>query len=195
MSSFRDPYIDPASGVMRNRLGITTHAELLAAEGDLVRVRSLEFLANPPRLDLGSTFWRRTHQHLFQDIYDWAGGFRTVDISKGDHVFQLVGTLQTASNYISEELNRAFEAKHLDREEFIARAVPLFSDLNMLHPFQEGNGRTQRVFWAAVAKRYGFRFDWSSVSVEQNIEASIQSADDRFAPKLIQMFEQTVIHV
>ena len=83
-----DPYLDPRTGVLRNRLGITDPAELARAEARLAAGR--EAILFRARLDLGGydlAHLQAIHRHLFGQIYDWAGQVRTVNMSKG-------GTLQ-----------------------------------------------------------------------------------------------------
>jgi cell filamentation protein len=82
-----DHYIDPESGVLKNRLGITDEASLEAAEADFVAERSRELSQTPLKGRFDLAHLQAMHRHLFGDVYDWAGELRTVDISKGGHLF------------------------------------------------------------------------------------------------------------
>ena len=80
---FVDPYVDPATGVLRNLVGATSYDELRNAEGEFIALRTGEFLEQLSLKPTGSMKdFRKIHQHLFQDIYDWAGRPRTVEIRK-----------------------------------------------------------------------------------------------------------------
>lgn len=82
-TDFTDPYIDPETGILRNKVGARSQRDLDAAEADLAAARAYRLiLTNPikPTGDLDEL--RAIHRHLFQDVYDWAGELRTVDISK-----------------------------------------------------------------------------------------------------------------
>src|SRR5208337_1902475 len=85
--SGHDPYLDAASGVLKNRLGITDAATLEQAEAALVATRSYELSQKPlaGRFDLSHL--EAIHRYLFGDLYEWAGELRTVDISKGEQRF------------------------------------------------------------------------------------------------------------
>lgn len=81
-ADFVDPYLIPGSTVLRNLVGATTAADLAMAEGDLSFARALQLLDEPPIATYDLNDLRRIHFHLFQDVYDWAGELRTVDVRK-----------------------------------------------------------------------------------------------------------------
>ena len=82
MAEFVDPYLDPETGLLRNLVGAREHATLVAAEGALVFARAIQVLDKPPRPTGDLTELRAIHRFLFQDLFDWAGQIRTVDIRK-----------------------------------------------------------------------------------------------------------------
>lgn len=81
-TEFVDPYLDPETGLLRNLVGAREHATLVAAEGALVFARAIQVLDKPPRPTGDLTELRAIHRFLFQDLFDWAGQIRTVDIRK-----------------------------------------------------------------------------------------------------------------
>ena len=85
--SSHDHYLDPASGVLKNRLGITDAAALERAEAALVATRSYELSQTPFKGRFDLTHRQAIHRSLFGDLYEWAGELRTVDISKGGQPF------------------------------------------------------------------------------------------------------------
>ena len=102
------------------------------------------------------------HHYIFQDVYHFAGEPHVTDLYKPAepgqrlHRFTGVEELEGKAKRIFARLERGNELKNLDRETFAKRAATLFSDLNQLHPFREGNGRTQRAFVGALAREAGF---------------------------------------
>ena len=92
MSEADDPYVYPGTSILRNRLGITDPEFLDKQERSLVVLRVRRGV---PRGNFDLTHLRAIHRHLFQDIYDWAGELRTVEISKGAQQFQFRQFIQT----------------------------------------------------------------------------------------------------
>lgn len=144
-----DPYTYD-NGTLRNRFGITDADELAAVEADvtLARITEIETVGLPGNFDLGHL--QATHRRIFGDLYDWAGELRTVDISKGTSLFCLARFLPAAATHVFDGLapiRRQLRASDDLPVEFAA----WYADLNALHPFREGNGRTQRTFcgWCA----------------------------------------------
>lgn len=82
-----DPYLDPASGTLRNKLGITDPTKLSNFERDASALRQASMIANPVGGKLDFDHFKAVHERLFQDVYDWAGQTRTVEISKGNSAF------------------------------------------------------------------------------------------------------------
>lgn len=94
-----DPYCWPGSNVLRNLLGLRTAAELTEAEYDFTLERRVELDKEPILGDFDLDHLRAIHHHLFQDIFDWAGELRTVDISKEDSNFLPRARFDTAAHY------------------------------------------------------------------------------------------------
>ncbi|MET4705022.1 Fic family protein [Frigoribacterium sp. UYMn621] len=194
--SFTDPYIDPETGILRNLIGARTQAELDDAEFDLVHAAEIVLRENPPTDTRDINEWRAIHRSLFGDIYAWAGELRTVDIAKSSAGvgFQFMGVsfFDNAIPFAENEIQRAFAKKFVTRDEFIARLAEQYSNLNVLHPFREGNGRTQRFFWSQVARTFGYSLDWRSITADQNAEASAVAAVSVDYQLLVGMFSQVV---
>lgn len=81
--SANDHYLDPVSGVLKNRLGITGAATLEETEAALVATRSYELSRAPLKGAFDLAHLQAIHRYLFRDVYEWAGELRTVDIDKG----------------------------------------------------------------------------------------------------------------
>lgn len=121
------------------------------------------------------------HRYLFQDVYEWAGEFRTMNMHKN-------GAIREFADVNTSEIDRYLaEVKHLvtgtarnrlDRSQFIIAAADVFAHLFQAHPFREGNGRSSKVFMEQVSQRSRFTFDFARVSPEEWNQASEFSRPD-----------------
>lgn len=169
-----DPYLDAANGVLRNKLGLTDAAALEAAEGQIVAVRDAAIAAGPLPGAYDLKHLRAFHKRLFGDIYTWAGKLRTVDIEKGGTHFCRAEFLESsADNDVFPMIKEANFLRGLTREEVVQAMAAQLAEVNALHPFREGNGRTQRAFFRQMAAEAGWRIDWAAADREANIAASI----------------------
>ncbi len=170
----QDPYLDPSSGVLRNRLGITDPDELAAVEAALTasRLVDLERRRLPGGYDLAHL--QAFHRYIFADVYDWAGELRTVAIAKGG-LFCLPQHLASYGAEVFGKLAAADRLRGLPRERFVARLAEFLADVNALHPFREGNGRVQRAFVSQLAHDAGHHIDWVRMDPARNTTASAAS--------------------
>jgi cell filamentation protein len=166
-----DPYIDPQTGVLHNRLGITDADELTRVESDLtvVQLVDLERRHLPGGYDLPHL--QEFHWFLFGDIYDWAGELRTVTIAKAD-LFCLPENIASFSQDVFRALDRDGFLRGRERAEFVVGLAEHLANVNAVHPFREGNGRTQRAFFGQLARDAGYRIDWSTMDRGTNLAAS-----------------------
>lgn len=109
---------------------------------------------------------------LFQDIYSWAGAVRTVDIAKGS-MFCLTQHIQSYAQTIFLVYHTDCMRMKGDPERFIHIFTKYYADLNALHPFREGNGRSQKAFAWELCFRCGYEFDLSHTNHEEMLSASI----------------------
>lgn len=186
-----DPYLDPLTGVLRNRLGCTEADQLAQAEADLsyAALAELDVHSLPGRYDLHHL--QEFHRYIFRDIYAWAGELRTVVIAKSAP-FCLPQFIEVAGEQIFGELADVDRYLHgLCREPFVARLVHHYAEVNALHPFREGNGRSQRAFFRQLAADAGWRLDWSQLDAHRNIAASAASMSGDLEP-LTTMLDQLI---
>src|SRR4051812_42449370 len=179
--AFVDPYFDDNISDLRNLLGAKSSKELKELEPQIVFANELELesVGIPRTNDL--TELLLIHKQLFKGVYDWAGQIRTVDIKKnaeGAEYFLIVSKISDAANYVFTELAKEDCLQGLIQEVFIKRLAYFYDQLNYIHPFREGNGRTQRVFWNRVAKDVGYELDWTLVVGTENDEASRRAAEE-----------------
>jgi cell filamentation protein len=145
-----DPYFDESIGELRNLLGAKSAEEFKELEPQIVFANELELesVSIPQSNDLDEVC--SIHKQLFKGVYDWAGRARTVDIKKNDEgaeFFLPVSKIVSAAAYVFTELAKEDYLRDLDENAFAKRIAPYYDQLNYIHPFREGNGRTQRAFW------------------------------------------------
>lgn len=119
--------------MLKNRLGLRVVAELDVAEADLVAIRRAELDIHGPKPTSDLAELCAIHRYLFQDIYEWAGELRTVDIAKsvdGGGFFLPVSLIERASGFVAEELAADDHLRGLNREAFIARLAYHYDQLN-----------------------------------------------------------------
>ena len=115
------------------------------------------------------------HKHLFQDVFPWAGEFRLVNISKGSSTFGLVMHIHGALEEMLAKLKTEGFLKGLTPVAFAARAAFYLGEVNAIHPFREGNGRTQREFLRQLALQAGHPLSWAGFTHHEMVDASILS--------------------
>lgn len=134
------------------------------------RVRQLQ--AQPELVDrsFDADHVRAIHRHVFQDVYEWAGEFRTVDIAKGAAPF---AAIEDGATGVDDQLRRVRSSvadtdwPNITREAFPLAAAETFAHLNQAHPFREGNGRAAKVFMEHVADLSGFTLDYQAVGADR----------------------------
>ena len=119
---------------------------------------------------------RAIHEYIFQDVYSWAGRFRTVNIARsGQFYFAFADQVSRSVDKLLGKLRQEKHLNGLNAEEFSRRAGHHLGELNAIHPFRDGNGRTQREFIRELALKSGYTLNWRHVSPEQMREASRMS--------------------
>ncbi len=170
-----DPYLDSTTGVLSNRIGARTEQELEAREAAFVAARAyeLEILPEAGKFDLAHL--QRIHARVFQDVYDWAGQLRTVEIVKGTTVFARRGAIGSAAAQLFRALAAEDHLAGLETQYFSARAGYYLGEINVLHPFRDGNGRAQRMFISQIAALSDYSINWERVSRPTMLRASIEA--------------------
>ncbi|MBI3759460.1 MAG: Fic family protein, partial [Deltaproteobacteria bacterium] len=115
---------------------------------------------------------RAIHRHLFQDVYEWAGEVRTVELNKGGQQFQFRRYIETGKADVHKRLADANFLKGLSRADFAGQAARIAGDVNYVHPFREGNGRTQLFYLEQLAGQASHPLDLARIAPERWIEAS-----------------------
>lgn len=167
-AAIADPYCYRATTVLKNRIGLRDQAKLDAFEAEVTSERAGQPL---PAGRLSYSHYRAIHRHLFQDVYSWAGKVRTVRIAKGGSAFCYPEHIDREMKRLFAGLKRQKFLRGLDAATFAKQAAHFLAELNAVHPFREGNGRTQLSFLKVLAERA-----WHPLALERLDPAAILSA-------------------
>jgi len=162
----------PEHTVLKNKLGLRDAVVLDRFERRAITQRILEGV---PAGQFDLAHLRAIHRHLFQDIYDWAGELRTVEIAKGSSQFQFRRYIVTGMADVHRRLVAADYLKRLAPADFAVRAGEIIGDVNYIHPFREGNGRAQMLYLEQLAARAGHRLDLRLILREEWMAACIEA--------------------
>lgn len=166
-----DPYLIQGSTCLRNMLGITDTQLLNKAEADICSAAFAELIARPVEPTFDLIHLCALHQRLFGDIYCWAGQLRQTEISKGGQLFLPYKHCESVARAIFSDLYQDNLLQGIGMIPFAEKAAYYLGRINMVHPFREGNGRTQRILLDQLAEISGYGFEWSAVSGEQMARA------------------------
>lgn len=184
-----DPYVYPGTNVLKNLAGIEDHDQLQQFEAVSTADRISELHVKPISGAFDISHIQHIHRHIFQDLYAWAGEFRTVDIRKeGEFWFCRHEFIEQSLSDLFDKLAREKKLAGIMPKEFGSRAGYYMSELNAIHPFREGNGRSQREFIRELGLDAGVAVDWTQVTRQEMYAASVasfQSGDYRAFGDLI----------
>ena len=147
-------YTDPETGLLKNLQDITDLDVLLFVESGAVTKRLQELNENPIKIK-GIESLLTIHKHLFQDIYIWAGKKRIVEISKDGKQFFPTTHFDKAFRYIDTLIIEFKTIPKNNKKHLAEKLAEILDNVNYLHPFREGNGRTQREFLRLIASEKG----------------------------------------
>jgi cell filamentation protein len=172
-------YCYPGTAILKNNLDLRNQTELDAFEAEITAQRASEPLPDG-RLDY--RHYCDMHRHLFQDVYPWAGQIRKIRMAKDGNWFcfpeNIDGQMSALFSWLTEE-------KHLtglSAADFAKKAAHLLAELNAIHPFREGNGRTQLSFLAILADQAGHPLNMDKLKPKAMLKATIASFDSDEAP-------------
>lgn len=165
-----DPYLVPGGTVLRNRRGIADAAVLAEFELSASMARVAELARKPVDGNFDLAHLRAIHRHVFQDVYGWAGEVRTVDLAKG-MPFCRCDAIESEAVRVFGAIAGAGYLVGLHRAGFVAALAEHWGEVNALHPFREGNTRTQRVFFDQLATVAGWPMDWARIDYRAFVEA------------------------
>ena len=170
--AFDDPYLYKGTNTLKNRLGLRDPALLESFELEMTTSRAREPL---PAGRYDTLHHRQVHRHLFQDVYRWAGKYRSVRIAKGRNLFCYPEQIEASMNRLFDSFHRNDCLGAKTAGDFVAGTTEFLGELNAIHPFREGNGRAQLAFMHLLGEQAGFPFDFSRVQRQSFLRAMIES--------------------
>ena len=169
--------------VLRNKMHIKDEKLLKMAEEEITFKKAYELTHQPITGRFGITHLFRIHKFMFGDIYSFAGRIRYEEISKGQTKFYPVQSIDRELKTLFNKLKAGNFLVGLDEEMFFEKLTYYMAELNIIHPFREGNGRTIREFIRELALKNGYAIHWDKVSKQELLDASIASV---FEPEHLQ---------
>lgn len=188
-------YIDADSiytnnGVLKNKIGIIDFDSLLFFESGAVTIRTKELAINPIKIKFANDLLK-IHKYLFGDVYVWAGQTRKVEISKGGKQFLFTHSFPQGFAYI-DKLLLELDAASI-RAEIAAKLAEILDNINFMHPFREGNGRTQREFIRTLALQKGYNLDLNPLDnqsvYDRYMDATINSKVSEMTELLLELLK------
>jgi cell filamentation protein len=170
--AFDDPYVYKGTSVLKNKQKIRDAASLSAFEVEMTTLRAGEPL---PAGTFGPAHYRAVHRHLFQDVYRWAGRYRSIRTGKDGNWFCFPEHIPREMAHVFGDLRRNNFFRDLAFENFAAGAADFLAELNAIHPFREGNGRAQLSFLFLLADNAGHPLDFSRLRPAVFLEAMVAS--------------------
>lgn len=170
--SFEDPYCYKGSFVLKNKAGLRDPNALEGFELEMSSIRAEEPL---PEGKFDPTHYCAIHRHLFQDVYVWARKYRTVRTAKDGNSFCYPEHIETQMNGLFKGMNDAVFMPDVPRADFAEAAAHFLGELNAIHAFREGNGRTQLSYLYLMGLRAGHPLDMARMHAEPMLTAMIAS--------------------
>jgi cell filamentation protein len=188
-----DPY--SKDGVLKNKFGEKDPKKLeILEKRSTIRgwIKLQNELIATPNLKLDTALIKKIHKNLFEDVYDWAGEYRTVNIVKGKTMFANALYVPAALEDLVTRINRDITSKSITANNISDKLAYYYSELNMIHPFREGNGRTQKIFIEKVADKLGYSLQLEKVDSKKLLEVTIESVNGTGRP-LKKVFEEVIV--
>jgi cell filamentation protein len=168
-----DPHYDFEHDILKNVRGLTSGASLLRLERIRTAAALTRLSMQPVRGAFDRDHLQEIHRRIFVDVFPWAGEFRHVNMARrNSHPFVTVQGIERKLEACLGELAAENYLRGLDEDDFSVRAACYLGALNSIHPFRDGNGRTQREFIRELAEQAGHELNWNSISRRQMYQAS-----------------------
>jgi cell filamentation protein len=165
-----DAYFWPNSTVLKNKADLTHAAALRSFEYEVTRQRAEQLRAATLQGRFDTAHYRAIHRYLFQDVYDWAGEYRTVEFSKGSAAFAPLKTpahtLASWGEKILGDIAAENYLQGLKKDAFVERLTHHYGEVNFWHPMREGNGRATKEFLYQLAKEAGYELEFQRVGAK-----------------------------
>lgn len=175
-----------------NKFGIKNEKQLSEIEADITFAKTSKLEEIPLKGNFDLEHYKSIHKFLFEDLYSWAGELRKINISKKGTNFANTDELEYLCTECFERLKENNYYRNTDFDSFVENIVDLYCTLNILHPFREGNGRTERIFISQLIRFNGYDIDFSDIDTDYLMFATIQSAQG-ITDNLVNLFKENII--
>ncbi len=176
ITALTDDYYE-GTNCLINKFNIQNEEQLAKIEAGITLAKTAELERNPINVSFDFEHYKQIHKYLFEDLYDWAGKVRTVDISKKGTNFTSAKNIEAVANACFKRLKSHNYFRNISFDDFVENIVDFYCSTNMLHPFREGNGRTQRIFIAQLIRFCGYDINFSEIDTDELMVATIHSAN------------------
>lgn len=174
-------YCYPDSNVLKNKLNIRDLRELKEVEEKFVAIKQLVLLQKPIPGRFTINHLLRIHRFLFEDVYPFAGHIRREQISKGETLFFPPDLIKRELRRVFGEIHETGMLQEKKPQSQIQHLSHVMAELNIIHPFREGNGRSIREFIRCMAQVYGLTLNWGNADQDTMMDAAIASVYDDMA--------------
>lgn len=171
----------PNTTVLINKLGIQDQSELNSVERQFVLLKSSQAEQETIFKNIDFNFYKELHKQLFGDLYEWAGTVRSMNFSKKGTIFCNFEDIERIGTLKFQRLAEQNYLKGLTKSRFIDELTEFYHDMNMLHPFREGNGRTLRLFITLLVRNAGYTLNFSDCDNDLLMIATIKAAQGDFS--------------
>ena len=168
-------YCYKGTNVLKNKLGIHDAAKLKKAEEEITLIKQMALMQEPIHGRFTKNHLFSVHRFLFEDVYSFAGHMRREQISKADTMFYPPSLIDRELNKVFAKLKGTGLSNDLNKDEFFEMSAYIMAELNIIHPFREGNGRAIREFIRELALYRNYELNWANISKEHLLKASIES--------------------
>ena len=175
-----------------NKLNIRNDKQLAEFEKQVTFAKYLELEAHPINGAFDFQHYKAIHRFLFEDLYDWAGQVRTIDISKKGTVFTKAADIEKNAAACFKRLRHLHYFRGLCLDDYVTEFADFYNTTNLLHPFREGNGRTQRIFLQQLAQEAGYKISFLEMDSDDLMIATIYAAQG-IPDQLIRLFKQHIV--
>ena len=174
-----------------NKLGIQDEKQLAEIEAQITFAKAVMLEETPIEGNFGFDHFKKIHEFLFCDLYDWAGAIRNVNISKKRTKFLPFDSIEEIAAKCFAKIEKGW-LENLTFSEFARRIAEFYNDVNYIHPFREGNGRTERIYFTQLILSLGYDIKFSDIDTSELMIATIQ-ASQGVLDFLIDFFENSII--
>ena len=176
-----------------NKFDIRDEEKLAEIEAQITFAKTVMLESTPVDGNFDFVHFKKIHEFLFCDLYEWAGNIRNVDISKKRTAFLECNHIENVATKCFAKVNDGY-FENLSLSDFAKKIAELYNEVNYIHPFREGNGRTQRIYFTQLIRYYGYDINFADVDTDELMIATIR-ASQGVMDFLVEFFENSIVQI